>query len=98
MFAGDLDIEAAVSDLANAIPEPLRPLARIAFDYRWSWSVDGAAVFESVDPDRWTRVVGHNPVRLLAEAHRSTLERAAGDQSLLQRISALTAELEADRE
>jgi starch phosphorylase len=98
MFAGDLDIEAAVSDLANAIPEPLRPLARIAFDYRWSWSVDGAAVFESVDPDRWTRVVGHNPVRLLAEAHRSTLERAAGDQSLLQRISALAAELEADRE
>ena len=97
MFAGDRDIEAAVSDLASALPEPLRPLARIAFDYRWSWSADGAGTFEAIDPERWTRVVGHNPVRLLAEAHRSTLDRAAGDQALVERIGALDTELEADR-
>ena len=98
MFAGDLDIEAAVADLADALPGPLRPLARIAFDYRWSWSAGGAAVFEAVDPERWSRAVGHNPVRLLNEAHRSTLERAAGDQQLLERIEALAAELQADRD
>ena len=56
------------------------------------------AVFEAVDPDRWSRVVGHNPVRLLAGAHASTLERAAGDQSLVERIGNLTAELDADRD
>ena len=97
MFAGDLDIEVAVADLANSLPDPLRPLARIAFDYRWSWSPDGASVFEAIDPERWSTVVGHNPVRLLAEAHRSTLERAAADLELVGRIARLSAELEADR-
>ena len=96
MFAGDLDIEAAVADLAQALPEPLRPLARLAFDYRWSWTADGAATFEAVDPDRWSRI-GHNPVRLLAEAHRSTLDRAAADERLVARIGRLSAELDADR-
>ena len=96
MFAGDLDIEAAVADLAQALPEPLRPLARLAFDYRWSWTADGAATFEAVDPDRWSRI-GHNPVRLLAEAHRSTLDRAAADERLVARIGRLSAELDGDR-
>jgi starch phosphorylase len=97
MFPGDADIEAAASDLARAVPEPLRPLARIAFNYRWSWSASGAAVFRAVDPERWSRIVRHNPVRLLAEAHQSTLERAAGDHALVERIDALAAELETDR-
>jgi glycogen phosphorylase len=97
MFAGDHDIEAAVADLASALPGVLQPLARIAFDYRWSWSADGAATFEAVDPDRWSRVE-HNPVRLLAEASRSTLDRAAADDGLAARVARLAAELGADRD
>ena len=39
----------------------------MAFDYRWCWSVDGAATFEAIAPERWARC-GANPRRLLCEA------------------------------
>jgi starch phosphorylase len=96
MFAGDLDIERAVADLSGRLPIRLQPLARVAYDYRWSWAVDGAATFEAVDPDRWPRT-GHNPLRLLTEAHRSRLDLAARDERLVARIDRLAAELDADR-
>jgi starch phosphorylase len=95
MFAGDRDLELAVAELAAGLPEALQPLARIAYDYRWSWAADGAATFEAVDPDRWART-GHNPRRLLAETRRSTLARAAADAALVVRVRRLAAELAAD--
>jgi starch phosphorylase len=97
MFPGDSDIDAAVAALAAELPAPLRPLARIAFDYRWSWAVDGAATFQAVDPERWA-VCGNNPRRALSEVPRARLERAAGDAALVARIERLARELEADRE
>lgn len=96
MFAGDHDIERAVAELEENLPEPLRPLARVAYNYRWSWSTDGAAMFEAIDPERWART-GHNPRRLLTETHRAMLERAAEDTGFADWVSRLAAELEADR-
>lgn len=55
MFPGDDDVERAVSELARMLPDALQPLARVAYDYRWSWSADGDAVFRAIDPDRWAR-------------------------------------------
>ena len=68
MYAGDFDMTRAIAELAAFLPESLQPLARIAYDYRWSWSVDGAAMFEAIDPERWEHT-GHNPRRLLTETH-----------------------------
>ena len=96
MFPGDHDIENAVVELAAGLPEPLQPLARVAYDYRWSWSVDGAATFEAIDAERWGRI-GSNPIRLLTEAPRATLARAAADAALVGRVARLAAELAADR-
>jgi len=96
MLPGDSDIERAVNELAAGLPEALRPLARITYDYRWSWSADGAAVFEAVDPGRWARS-GCNPRRLLCETHPSMLARAAGDAALVARVNRLAAELQIDR-
>ena len=42
-------------------------LARLAYNYRWSWDPDGPDVYRAVDPDRWERVA-ENPVKLLQEA------------------------------
>jgi starch phosphorylase len=96
MFAGDHDIERAVNVLANVLPEPLRLLARIAFNYRWSWSAEGAALFEAIDPQRWERS-GHNPRRLLTEAAPSMLERAAHSAGLTGWAERIACELDADR-
>ncbi len=96
MLPGDSDIARAVAELAATLPEALRPLARITYDYRWSWAADGPAVFEAVDPDRWART-GCNPRRLLCETHPSMLERAARDAAFVARVHRLAQELDADR-
>ena len=96
MFPGHHDIERAVTELEDGLPEAQRALARVAYDYRWSWSRDGAATFAAIDPERWERT-GFNPLRLLAEAPRATLARAARDPGLLAGVERLAAELAADR-
>ena len=95
MSAGTADLARAADLLAARVPEPLAPLARLAYNYRWSWAPGGPELFQAVDPDRWERC-GENPVRLLQEAHPASLERAAADTALHERIAAVQAEVEAD--
>jgi glycogen phosphorylase len=89
------DIQGAVGDLAGRLPAALSPLARLAFNYRWSWLPGGPELFRSVDPDRFELCL-QNPVRLLQEAPARVLRRAAEDQALLERASALEALVESD--
>ena len=92
MFAGDHDIDRAVADLARLLPESLKPLARVAYDYRWSWSADGEALFKDIDAERWARC-GHNPRRLLAEVHQPTLVNAGNDLEFVARVGRIAEEL-----
>jgi len=92
MLAGDADMESAVAELRGTLPERLRPLARIAYNYRWAWSADGAATFRAIDPDCWART-GGNPRRLLTETGRRQLERADRDAELVARVDRLSREL-----
>ena len=64
--AGDKDLERASHALAARLPGPLAVLARLAFNYRWSWVPGGPELFREVDPHRWGKC-GENPVRLLQE-------------------------------
>jgi len=75
---GSQDVRRAADELAARIPSVLTPLARLAFNYRWSWARGGDRLFASIDADRWHRCM-HNPVRLLQEAPTLSLERAAAD-------------------
>lgn len=97
MFPGDLDVLRAVAELAAELPPALRPLARVAYNYRWAWSEDGAATFRAIDPDRWARCDA-NPRRLLTETDCATLERAARDPAFVARVERLYNELRIDRE
>jgi starch phosphorylase len=94
--AGRSDIDRAITGLAGRLPAELEVLARIAYDYAWSWDPDGDALFGDVDPDRWIACAG-NPVRLLQEASAERLAAAAVDASLLERAAALDARLRAHR-
>ncbi len=95
MTAGAEDIVRAASALASRLPWPLGVLARLAYNYRWSWLADGPDVFRAVDPDRW-RACGRNPVRLLQETSAEALLRAAADGSLVARAEQLERALLAD--
>ena len=86
--AGRRDIDRAIAGLAARLPAELEVLARVAYDYAWSWDPDGPDVFAAVDPERWI-ACGANPVRLLQEAATARLEAAAADGPLLERAAAL---------
>jgi starch phosphorylase len=47
------------------LPSPLEPLARISWNYWWSWSRDGAGCFRELAPAIWEEVE-HNPGLLLS--------------------------------
>ncbi len=92
---GSSDLRRAASGLESRLPEPLRPLARAAYNYRWSWTPGGAELFEAIDPGRW-HLVDQNPVRLLRSASSEALQGAASDPGIVQAASSLWAEIEAD--
>jgi starch phosphorylase len=88
MTTGAEDIVRAASALTSRLPWPLGVLARLAYNYRWSWLPEGPDVFRDVDPTRW-RACGGNPVRLLQETSAEALLRAAADASLVARAEEL---------
>ena len=94
MNAGTTDLAAAAAALRSRLPEPLAPLAEIAYNYRWSWTPGGPELFASLDPKRW-QACAANPVRLLQEVHPSRLAEAAEDAAFAGALAELQEELDA---
>ena len=92
---GRADIQRAAGELAERIPAALAPLARLAFNYRWSWQPGAAELFRAIDAERF-ELCGQNPVRLLQESPGPALRAAAGKQALLDQAVALEAIVKAD--
>jgi starch phosphorylase len=88
--AGSSDIDAAVDALRSRLPEPLAPLADLAYNYRWSWTPGGPELLSSIDPRRWELCLG-NPVRLIEETAPSRLAELASDGDFLARLADLHA-------
>jgi starch phosphorylase len=72
----------------------LAPLARLAYNYWWSWAPGGHELFQSIDPLRWQHS-GQNPVRLLQEVRRARLAELASDSAFVARVHALDSRLTA---
>jgi len=89
------DLDARVEDLEGRLVPGLRPLARIAYNYRWSWERDEDGIFASLDPHRW-RLAEQNPVRFLAELSRQRQLAAQRDGDLVAAIHRLEARLRAE--
>jgi glycogen phosphorylase len=94
---GSSDVARAVADLSDRLPAPLAPLARLAYNYRWSWLPGVSELFASIDPERF-KLALQNPVRLLQEAPTETLRQAAADSALVERATVLEAAMDADLE
>jgi hypothetical protein len=92
---GARDLARAVRGLADRLPERLGPLASVAYNYRWSWTPGGEALFRSLDPMRFERCRG-NPVRLLHQLSAKVLEDAARDDDFLVAAAELQATIADD--
>lgn len=69
----------------NALPAPLIPLERLAWNYWWSWSADGESIFRDLDTEIWEECE-HNPRALLAKTSAFRLAEAATDPAYLERV------------
>jgi starch phosphorylase len=92
---GTRDIQCAAGDLAGRLPDALAPLARLAFNYRWSWLPGAPELFQAVDAERFA-LCQQNPVRLLQECPGRVLRQAAEDGALVARAEELQAIVRAE--
>ncbi|MFN8221859.1 MAG: alpha-glucan family phosphorylase [Gaiellales bacterium] len=92
---GSAETAERAARLATELPAELAPLARVAFNYRWSWTPGAPELFRSLDPHAW-ELVGGNPVRQLEDLSYAFAARAAADPHTRAEVARITAELEAD--
>jgi glycogen phosphorylase len=85
---GSKDLARAADELAVRIPSALAPLARLAFNYWWSWTPGAPDLFREIDAQRFD-LCRENPVRLLREVPAPSLARATRDASFLRRMESL---------
>src|SRR3990170_1091556 len=94
-FAGAADIAERAADLAEHLPDGLKPLAPVAYNYRWSWLPGGEDVFREINPHRW-ELAGGNPVRFLSDLWPSTRAHAERDVALKDRVHTFAEQVAAD--
>ena len=92
---GRRDIAQAVAELGERLPEPLLPLASLAYNYRWSWMSGAAALFRDIDPQIW-RHSGCNARAVIATAATRRFAELAGQQEFIERLHSVHACIEAD--
>jgi starch phosphorylase len=93
--AGAADLADRAADLADHLPDGLKPLAPVAYNYRWSWLAGGEDVFREVNPHRWD-LAGRNPVRFLSDLWPSTRAHADRDTDLKERVQWLAERMATD--
>jgi starch phosphorylase len=96
-FDGDRDIGRAVDDLGERLPAPLKALARIAFNYRWSWAPRGAALFRDLDPLIWRRG-DCNPRFVIQAVAARRLQQLAADENYVELLTTIAGILEHERD
>jgi starch phosphorylase len=95
LAAAGSDVASRIEELEGRLVPALRPLATVAYDYRWSWTRGGPEVFASIDPHRW-RLVSENPVRFLFGLASERQRAAEANPQLADQVRRLADELAAD--
>ncbi len=83
-YDGSRDLARAVDRLARRLPEPLQPLATIAYNYRWSWTPGGRAAVPRRSARTASGSASENPVRFLRDLLEPDLLAAATDEAYLE--------------
>ena len=64
------------------LPRRINRLGELAYNLWWTWHPDAQRLFDRIDSDLWERLA-HNPIRLLRELGRSTVNEAAQNKAFL---------------
>jgi starch phosphorylase len=77
----------------TVLPEPIRPLARLATNLRWSWHRPTRELFEGLNPKVWAES-GNDPVSFLGLVGREEMHRLATDPNVVARVQAAAEDLD----
>ncbi|MHC6595026.1 alpha-glucan family phosphorylase [Arthrobacter sp. C152] len=77
----------------TVLPEPIRPLARLASNLRWSWHRPTRELFAGLNPRLWEES-GQDPIGFLGMVSREELQQLAADQSVVDRVRAAEDDLD----
>ena len=75
------------------LPDRLVALERLSINLRWSWDKPTQDLFAAIDPELW-RQVGCDPVAMLGGVSPKRLDELAVDESFVERLDALAADLD----
>ena len=84
----DEEIEQREDLRERLLPDSLKGLERLAWNYWWSWAPGGASVFRDLDPTVWEDCE-HNPRRLLTEVSEFRLFQMGTDPDFCERVRRL---------
>ncbi|WP_176716551.1 alpha-glucan family phosphorylase [Pseudarthrobacter enclensis] len=77
----------------TVLPEPIRPLARLASNLRWSWHRPTRELFAGLHPALWEES-GQDPVGFLGMISREELQRLATNQAVVDKVRAAEEDLD----
>jgi len=72
-------------EVVSELPEPLRPLKKLAFNYRWTWHKEAQVLFMEADKQLWEQVE-HNPVELIARLSPERQHHLMNDGVFMARL------------
>jgi starch phosphorylase len=93
--SGSTDLPQRIAQLSDRLSDGLKPLAAVAYDYRWSWLPGAEAVLTEISPFRWERA-GKNPVEFLNDLWPATQAQADRDPELMEQVRWLADTIAAD--
>jgi starch phosphorylase len=79
--------------LLRALPENLRPLDKLSWNYSWSWSTEGANIFRDLDSRLWEKCE-QNPRLVLKRLSELRLWQKANDPGFVQRLHTFAAQFD----
>ncbi|MEE2570950.1 alpha-glucan family phosphorylase [Pseudarthrobacter sp. J64] len=77
----------------TVLPEPIRPLARLATNLRWSWHRPTRELFAGLNPRIWAEAE-HDPVTFLGLVSREDLHQLADDPDVVARVQEAAQDLD----
>lgn len=75
------------------IPENLRALDTLSWNYWWCWQSEGASLFQDLDPELWEKVE-QNPRRMLRQISNLRLLQKANDPHYVNRLNRMAGEFQ----
>lgn len=74
-------------EVVSELPEPLKPLKRLARNFLWSWNHEIRDLFRSIDKDVWDECE-HNTILFLNQVPKERWKQLAKDALFLGRLNA----------